>query len=90
VDEAAIVAAMLAYGDATATEPTRAPVLTPETEANELVVSDPFAFLLGVLFDQNIAFERAWRAPLELKLRLGYLCPERIMQDPGAVAKCEC
>jgi uncharacterized HhH-GPD family protein len=87
VDETAIVAAMLAYGDATATEPTEAPVLTPETEANELVVSDPFAFLLGVLFDQNIAFERAWRAPLELKLRLGYLDPERIMQDPRAVAK---
>jgi uncharacterized HhH-GPD family protein len=87
VNEASVVTAMLAYGDATATEPNEPPVLTTESDANDLVLSDPFAFVLGVLFDQNIAFERAWRAPLELKLRLGYLDPERILQNPEAVAK---
>jgi uncharacterized HhH-GPD family protein len=46
--------------------------------ANQFVISDPFAFLLGVIFDQGIAAERAWAAPYELKKRLGHLDPALI------------
>jgi uncharacterized HhH-GPD family protein len=34
---------------------------------------DPLKFLLGVIFDQGIRYERAWKAPAELEKRLGHL-----------------
>jgi uncharacterized HhH-GPD family protein len=40
-----------------------------------------------VIFDQGIKYERAWRAPYELKQRLGYLDPARIVADPEAVRR---
>ena len=43
--------------------------------------------LLAVIFDQGIKYERAWRAPYELKQRLGYLDPARIVADPEAVRR---
>jgi hypothetical protein len=50
---------------------------TPHPEANAFVINDPFAFLLAVIFDQGIPAERAWRAPYDLRERLGHLDPER-------------
>ena len=34
---------------------------------------DPLKFIFGVIFDQGIQWERAWRAPSELEKRLGHL-----------------
>lgn len=42
--------------------------------------------LLGLLFDHGIPSDRAWRAPLLLRQRLGHLDPRRIILDPEAVA----
>ena len=47
--------------------------------------SDPFAFLLAVIFDEGIAYGRAWRAPLELQRRLGSIEPRALAADPDAV-----
>jgi uncharacterized HhH-GPD family protein len=51
-----------------------------------LVIDDPFAFVLAVIFDQGIPAERAWEAPYLLKQRLGHLDPHRMAQDSGEVA----
>lgn len=61
-------------------------VFTPNPEADELVRTDPFAFLLAVIFDQGIEAERAWAAPYHLRERLGHLVPARIAAEPDAVA----
>jgi uncharacterized HhH-GPD family protein len=58
---------------------------TPSSAANELLQSDPFAFLCGVIFDQGIPAERAWLAPYLLLQRLGHLDPQRIAEDQEAV-----
>jgi uncharacterized HhH-GPD family protein len=44
---------------------------TPDPEANELLASDPLALLLGMLLDQQVTMEAAFRAPLVLRQRLG-------------------
>lgn len=59
----------------------------PDPESDELIRNDGFAFLLGVIFDQGIRYERAWRAPYELQQRLGHLDPARIVADPEAVRR---
>jgi uncharacterized HhH-GPD family protein len=61
--------------------------LTEDPEADRLVHEDAFAFLLGVLFDQQVRYGRAWGAPLELKRRLGHLDPHRMLREPGALAE---
>jgi uncharacterized HhH-GPD family protein len=66
--------------------PTGPPSFTPDPEANELVLRDPFAFLLGVIFDQGVSAERAWRAPFELRRRLGHFELARIAAEANAVA----
>ena len=58
---------------------------------NELRVALPgvqvlFAFLLAVIFDQNVSFERAWRAPLLIQQRLGHCDALRMVAEPEAVA----
>jgi uncharacterized HhH-GPD family protein len=62
------------------------PEFTPLEAANQLILDDPFAFLLAVIFDQGIAAERAWAAPYHLRERLGHLSPERISHEPAEVA----
>jgi uncharacterized HhH-GPD family protein len=47
--------------------------LAGEPAADQLLSSNPLALLLGMLLDQQIPMERAFRAPLELKRRLGSL-----------------
>jgi uncharacterized HhH-GPD family protein len=76
---------MLAFGDSLSAGELIA--IGPDPESDELIRTDSFAFLLGVLFDQGIRYERAWHAPLDLKQRLGYLDPEAIASDPEAVRR---
>jgi hypothetical protein len=57
----------------------------PHPRANQLLLDNPFAFQLAVIFDQGIGAERAWRAPYELRLRLGHLDPAQVAADPDAV-----
>jgi uncharacterized HhH-GPD family protein len=68
-----------------------APVLGLDPAVNRLVVEDPFAFLLGLIFDHGIPSDRAWRAPYDLRDRLGHLDPSRIADESaqvrGAVAQ---
>ena len=79
----AVVAALVRFGDSLSSGGLIA--IGPDTESDELIRGDGFAFLLGVIFDQGIRYERAWRAPLDLKRRLGYLDPTRIAAHPEAV-----
>ena len=44
---------------------------TPDPEANRLLAADPLALLLGMLLDQQVTMEAAFRAPLVLQERLG-------------------
>lgn len=85
-DRRAVVQALLDYA---ATHPMTderlEPVFTPNPEANRLVIENPFAFLLAVIFDQGIVAERAWAAPYLLKERLGHLDPARIVAEPERV-----
>lgn len=86
--KAAVVAALLEFGKSLSTHEVRGePSFTEDPEANRLVIEDGFAFLLGVIFDQNVPAERAWGAPFELKRRLGHLDPARIVAEPDRVAK---
>ena len=59
-----------------------APVLpvTGDAEADALLVSDPLALLIGMLLDQQVPMEWAFRGPLRLKERLGGTL------DAGAIA----
>ena len=82
---AAIVQALLDYGQTQAPETVGRPTFTPHPDANLLIWTNPFAFLLAVVFDQGIPAERAWRAPYELMQRLGHLDPERMLADPDGV-----
>lgn len=45
--------------------------LAQQPEADELIARDPFALLIGMILDQQIPLERAFRAPMILKERLG-------------------
>jgi endonuclease-3 len=53
--------------------------------ADELLSSNPNAFLLGVLFTQGIPAERAWAGPWLLSERLGHLDLVRLAEEPEAV-----
>jgi uncharacterized HhH-GPD family protein len=44
---------------------------TPDPEANELLAANPLALLLGMLLDQQVTMEAAFRAPFVLRERLG-------------------
>jgi uncharacterized HhH-GPD family protein len=44
---------------------------TPDDEANRLLANEPLALLIGMLLDQQVTMEAAFRAPLVLKERLG-------------------
>jgi uncharacterized HhH-GPD family protein len=46
--------------------------------ANALLTTNPFAFLLGVIYDQGQQAERGWYYPYQLQTRLGALTPQRI------------
>lgn len=82
----AVAAALLEYGSHhDPSEKGMAVDFTASPEANELIRTDPFAFLCAVIFDQNVPAERAWLAPFLLKERLGFLDPESILAAEGEV-----
>lgn len=58
---------------------------TPIPEADHLIRTDPFAFLVAVICDQGVPAERAWEAPYLLQQRLGHLDTTRIAADGDAV-----
>ena len=45
--------------------------LTGDTDADALLSSEPLALLIGMVLDQQIPMERAFKAPFDLKVRLG-------------------
>lgn len=49
--------------------------LAGEDRADQLLSEDPLALLIGLVLDQQIPLERAFRAPLELVHRLGLSVP---------------
>jgi uncharacterized HhH-GPD family protein len=63
------------------------PSFTSSPAADRLLLANPFAFLVGVLFDQSIRVDRAWRAPYDLQGRLGHLDPQQIVDNPDAVKR---
>ena len=84
----AVAAALLRHGSTLESGKARGTLnFTPNAEANELLRTDAFAFLTGVLFDQGVPAERAWIAPHLLRQRLGHLDPTRIVGDPEGVRR---
>jgi len=47
--------------------------VTGDPDADQLLVSDPFALLVGMLLDQQVPMEWAFRGPSTLRQRLGML-----------------
>jgi len=45
--------------------------ITGDPEADELLVADPLALLIGMLLDQQVPMEWAFKGPYNLKARLG-------------------
>jgi len=56
--------------------------IAQDPEADELLSTDPFALLTGMLLDQQFPMERAFAGPLKLAQRFGSL-------DPAAIAAAE-
>ena len=57
---------------------------TDSDEANELLVQDPMALLIGFALDQQVTVQKAFSGPWELQRRLGHLDARRIaMTDPA-------
>jgi uncharacterized HhH-GPD family protein len=52
------------------TRPAELPI-TDEPEANRLLVEDPLALLIGMLLDQQVPMEWAFKSPWTLRERLG-------------------
>ena len=71
----AIVRRLLAYGSSDAAG---GDAYTTLRTADNLVRTNPNAWLLGVVFDQLIPAERAWLAPYRLRQRLGHLSIPRL------------
>ncbi|TFB97508.1 Fe-S cluster assembly protein HesB [Cryobacterium adonitolivorans] len=61
--------------------------LTGDTAADSLLSEDPFALLLGMLLDQQIAMETAFAGPAKIRDRIGTLEPAVIAgYDPDEFA----
>ena len=57
--------------------------LTPDDEANALLSGDDLALLIGMLLDQQIPMEKAFRGPFVLQERLGRLEAAAIAEAPN-------
>jgi len=87
-DGRAMAAALLRHADTLAKQLTSAGAqFTPDARANQMVIDDPFAFLIGVIADMGIKAERAWALPYQLRQRLGYLDPARVGASDDDVAR---
>lgn len=56
--------------------------ITGNPEADQLLVDDPLALLLGMLLDQQVPMEWAFTGPYTLKQRLGHLDAAKIAAMP--------
>ena len=57
---------------------------TGDPEADRLLVTEPFALLIGFELDQQVQLQKAFSGPLELKRRIGTLDAATIAgMDPG-------
>lgn len=82
----AVADALLAYRRAFAPSLLESRLGYAKTEdADRLLRSDPFAFLLGVVLDEGITAEHAWQGPFTLMQRLGHLDPWRIRNELDGV-----
>jgi uncharacterized HhH-GPD family protein len=70
----AVAERLLAYGRTSRGGAT----YTRHRTAERFIRDNDNAFLFGVIFDQGIPYERAWRAPYVLKQRLGHFSMRRI------------
>ncbi|MBN9613758.1 MAG: Fe-S cluster assembly protein HesB [Actinobacteria bacterium] len=62
--------------------------LTDDRAADELLTRDPFALLIGMLLDQQVAMEVAFAGPLKIEQRLGAIDAASIADaDPEAFAE---
>jgi uncharacterized HhH-GPD family protein len=75
----------------TAASAPRIPI-TGDTDADLLLEREPLALLLGMLLDQQVPMEWAFKGPATLKARLGGRldAAEIAAMDPDAVAKVFC
>ena len=65
--------------------------VTGNVEADALLNTDPLALLLGMLLDQQVPMEWAFRAPYTLEQRLGHLDAARIVAaGPEALTAAFC
>jgi uncharacterized HhH-GPD family protein len=63
-------------------------VWTDVPEANELLEKDPLALLIGLVLDQQVKMEKAFRGPYDLKHRLGGLDARQIAaMEPDKLVK---
>ncbi|WNB86779.1 HhH-GPD-type base excision DNA repair protein [Cellulomonas sp. ATA003] len=61
--------------------------MTGDEAADRLLADDPFALLLGMLLDQQVAMETAFAGPHKIAERLGTLDPAAVADaDPEAFA----
>lgn len=61
--------------------------LSGDPAADKLLEKDPLALLIGMVLDQQIPLERAFRSPADLKARLGRLDVEELANaDPDELA----
>lgn len=61
--------------------------MTGDDTADRLLDSDPFALLLGMLLDQQVAMETAFAGPAKIADRMGGLNPRRVADaDPEEFA----
>lgn len=65
--------------------------ITGDADADKLLNTDPLALLLGMLLDQQVPMEWAFRGPATLKERLGHLDATKIAaMDPEALVAVFC
>src|ERR671937_88544 len=53
---------------------------TDDDAANRLLVSEPFALLIGLALDQQVSVQTAFAGPLKIKQRVGTLDPRVLAQ----------
>jgi uncharacterized HhH-GPD family protein len=58
---------------------------TEDTQADELLRSNPFAVIVGIIMDQGAVDDGIWSAPWLLHERLGHLDPQRVVDVPARV-----
>ena len=62
--------------------------LSGDTDADRLLENDALALLIGMVLDQQIPLERAFKSPADLKERMGALDVKEIAEsDPDMLAK---